>query len=140
MDVLDVPAAASHVQSGDHLFGIAYTTCVNCEKERAYWIYFVVAKGGWYKEMDGVPWGKKIQIPKSDATENQIGEVIDSQVPQKNRILYREQFRKLLCHGLPQSPQEPGVLLGQLPVLRCLRNEFSPRRSKAVTTMYKPLL
>jgi hypothetical protein len=93
MDVLDVPGAANLVQKGDRLFGIAYVTCMNCETQRAYWVYFVVGSGGWYKQMTGLPWGKTIQIPKSDASEIQIQTTIDNQVSQNGRIPIPEKQR-----------------------------------------------
>jgi hypothetical protein len=90
MDVLDSPQAATHVRAGDFLFGIADVMCLNCDKERSYWLYFAVGTGGWYAEMDRPPWGQTIQVPRPEFNEQQRTAAIDAQVPRYKRVAIPE--------------------------------------------------
>jgi hypothetical protein len=89
-DVIDTPIALAHVKPGDRLFGMANVTCLNCERQRGYWVYFEVGKGGWYAEMGKATWGQPVQVPKQDSTDEQQAAVLDLQVPRKLRITIPE--------------------------------------------------
>lgn len=90
MDVLDDPTALGHVKVGDHLFGWADVMCLNCVRERDYWVYFEVGVGGWYKEMTKPPWGGSIQIPREGSSYQQQTAAIDAEVPREGRIQMKE--------------------------------------------------
>jgi hypothetical protein len=90
MDIIDTPQAIAHVKPGDRLFGLADVMCLNCDRERSYWVYFEVGVGGWYAEMEKPPWGGTIQVPKPEFSNEQQDAVLDAQVPREKRIVIPE--------------------------------------------------
>lgn len=76
--------AKSHVKIGDIIFGVAWVTCENCIKSRAYYLYWKAGQGGWYAEANP----SKLQLPRpvmNSFTEAQIGTYVDTLVPIGNR-------------------------------------------------------
>ena len=70
----------NHVKSGEIIFGVAWVTCINCIKDRAYYVYWKAGEGGWYAEQNP----KQLELPKPIATaysDMQINEYLDKLVP-----------------------------------------------------------
>jgi pimeloyl-ACP methyl ester carboxylesterase len=78
----------SHVKNGDELFGRVILSCLNCDKQRYYWLYWKVGETGWYVEFPenvskGIPF---IQSPNMTSTEIHTG--IEALVPHHGRIAF----------------------------------------------------
>jgi hypothetical protein len=80
-----------HVKSADVIWGVATITCVECIKNRAYYIYWKVGVGGWYAETDPATLAlpAPVMTPFSDA---QIDDYADRTVPRNKRKVIKERF------------------------------------------------
>ena len=80
-----------HVKSGDVIWGVAWLSCINCIKRRAYYLYWKVGDSGWYAEVDP----KKLELPQLVMTpysESQINDYVDKTVPPRQRKTMKESF------------------------------------------------
>lgn len=74
------------VKQGDRLFGQFILTCMNCDHQRDYWLYWQVGVGGWWAE---VPPTQKASVPfiqNPHMTDEEIVKAISDFVPIRNRI------------------------------------------------------
>jgi hypothetical protein len=81
-----------HIKRGDVIWGVATITCINCEKQRAYYIYWKAGTGGWYAEADDP---NNLQLPQPVATrfsDDQINAYVDTVVPMNRRRQMEETF------------------------------------------------
>jgi len=79
----------SHVKRGDVVFGVAWLTCKNCIKQRAYYVYWKVGTGGWYAEADPT----KLQLPAprmQPVPDAEINQYVDKLIPSENRKIIQE--------------------------------------------------
>jgi hypothetical protein len=82
-----------HVKTGDVILGFAMLTCINCIKQRAYYVYWKAGEGGWYAEADA----NSLQIPRPSPTpysDEQIKEYVDKLVPMDKREKMTETFSR----------------------------------------------
>ncbi len=80
-----------HIKGGDIIWGVAWITCVDCARNRAYYVYWKAGDGGWYAETDP----KRLQLPKPVMTpfsDSQVDEYVDKLVPLKERQHMKEKF------------------------------------------------
>jgi len=55
--------------------------CVSIVQEKEPIGYFLkLERGGWYAEMNGLPWGKHISMPKETSTEAEQDTILNAQV------------------------------------------------------------
>jgi len=74
------------VKTGDRLLGEFHVVCLNCDRQRTYWIYWEVGVGGWYYE---VPIGKPTNIPFIQSkgwSDAQIDSAADNLAPFNKRV------------------------------------------------------
>jgi hypothetical protein len=80
----------SSVKKGDVLFGQLILTCLNCDEQRYYWLYWKIGESGWYEE---IPENASKVIPfiqSPNLTSAEIVTVIDALVPVAGRIAFLE--------------------------------------------------
>jgi hypothetical protein len=80
-------ASRLHVQKGDKLFGIAWLTCLNCAKQRAYYFYYEIGSdNGWYSEAQNPP--REFPGPSPvPFTDEAIQSYLDRLIPRELRMV-----------------------------------------------------
>lgn len=62
-EIASQPLVAARIKIGDRLFGFIQASCPDCIREKAYWLYLVHGRSGWYAEVPESQW-----IPLNDFT------------------------------------------------------------------------
>lgn len=78
-----------HIKEGDIIWGFAAITCIDCMKQRSYYVYWKAGVGGWFAEADP----KHLMLPKPVMTpfsESQIDAYVNKLVPAEDRQQMKE--------------------------------------------------
>jgi hypothetical protein len=84
---------SAHIKRGDVIWGVAWLTCINCAKQRAYYVYWKSGEGGWFAEAEM----KNLQLPQPTVTpfsDAQISEYVDRIVLLKDRRSMKRIFTR----------------------------------------------
>jgi len=84
-NLTDLYKLNDHLKNGDHLFGIVFASCEECDRIRYYWVFYERGGSGWYADAAD-EWGSQLVNLPPEIKFRGLAASVDYLVPGKLRL------------------------------------------------------